>query len=287
MPFATVEGGALYYEDMGEGTPILAIHGFSETAEYWLAGGVGQALAERFRFVPMDMRGHGRSTIVDGFDVVAVAADIDRLADHLNLSRFHLLGHATGSVAALRYAMQRPPRLASLAVTSAASATAMIPPGDEGAGDFFANMARFYAMRAWDEILPRIRLKPWPFLHQLDRHPEREALWSRIETVFTANDPRRLSRFVEQFYTDPDPRVKGLRSIACPVLVVSAEHDDLMREPEALVVRETPGARFADFAGVGHMTALEAPDRLSEMLLDFFAAVEPDRQPTPPQKAQA
>jgi pimeloyl-ACP methyl ester carboxylesterase len=285
MPFAVVEGGSLYHEDLGSGTPIIAIHGFSECAEYWLAGGAGQALAQRFRFIPIDMRGHGRSTVTDHFSVEAVVDDIDRLADDLELPRFHLLGHATGSVAALRYAMQRPQRLASLAVTSAASATAMIPPDDDGARDFFVNMARFYATRDWDEILPRIRRKPWPFLHQLDRHPERDALWDRIAAVFTANDPRRLSRFVEQFYTDPDPRVESLRSIACPVLVVGAEHDDLMREPEALVVRETPGARFVDLESVGHMTALEAPERLAALLVDFFASAEAGSQPVPAQEA--
>ena len=93
----------IYYEDVGKGEPIIASHGLSEDTTYWSEPGVTAALAEKYRVISMDMRGHGR-TVTDedpkGYDEVTMGDDFTALADHLNIEKFHLLSHATGGMVA-------------------------------------------------------------------------------------------------------------------------------------------------------------------------------------------
>jgi pimeloyl-ACP methyl ester carboxylesterase len=117
----------IYYEDIGAGEPIITNHGLMEDCGYWSETGVTAKLAERYRVISMDMRGHGR-TVVDGepygYDVATMGNDFGVLADELGLDRFHILSHATGGMAAVRYAMTTSERLISLMLTDTGSATA-------------------------------------------------------------------------------------------------------------------------------------------------------------------
>lgn len=274
MPVVEAAGAQLYVRDEGAGPAILATHGFSETGDYWFAGGVAQRLAKRFRFVSLDMRGHGRTREPEqaaGYDVETLADDLDRVADALDLKSFVLLGHATGSVVAVRYATRAPARLGKLILTSAASATAMMAGGATENEAFFGKLARFYAASDWDRIMTAIKAKPWPFLHQLAKASDSDVLWARIEAVFRQNEPSRLAAFARGFYRDPDPVLQALARICVPTLVVDAEHDDLMRAAATLICESVPMCSRLDFAGVGHMTALECPERLAEAIERFVS----------------
>lgn len=269
------DGACLYASVLGHGVPIIATHGFCETGDYWLAGGVAQKLAEQFQLILVDTRGHGRTTtdaIEPDFTLEATMADLAAVADALDLGQFHLLGHATGSVTAVRFAAdpRYASRLLSLALTNGASATAMMGETVETNEAFFKPMAAFYAANDWSHICARIQAKPWPFLHHLDKHPDRQKLWSQILSIFQQNDPHLLARFVRAFYRDPDPCLAQLAQIAVPTLVVISEHDPLMRAPSLQIAGAINDAKLIDMVDVGHMTALEAPEALTAHLLAHF-----------------
>jgi pimeloyl-ACP methyl ester carboxylesterase len=84
-------------------------------------------------------------------------------------------------------------------------------------------------------------------------------------------DRATIANFVRSLYTDPDPRVEGLRAIRCPVLIIYGEKDDLFIESSKLMAREIPGAQIIEYSGVGHMTALESPQRLVADIIQFIA----------------
>jgi pimeloyl-ACP methyl ester carboxylesterase len=276
----------LFCQSLGKGPPILATHGFSETGDYWLAGGVAQQLALSHQVVLLDQRGHGRTQLPDTaprFDLATLMDDLAAVADYFGFERFHLMGHATGSVVAVRLAADgnHRHRLLSLVLTNGASATAMMGTTIEENTRFFSKMARFYEQSDWAAILPKLREKPWPFLHQLDRHPDRLRLWADIEKVFRQNNPATLGAFTRQFYTDPDPQLDALRSIAVPSLVLISEHDDLMRAPSAQIAKAIPAARLVDMPGIGHMTALEAPKDLAAHILEHLTTADCQERRTP------
>lgn len=79
---------------------------------------------------------------------------------------------------------------------------------------------------------------------------------------------------MRSFYDDPDPRVKELRQIQCPCLVMLGEHDEVFIKPSELLARTIPNVQHVVLEGLGHMTAIEAPERTCEVLLEFLGSLE-------------
>ena len=270
----------IYYEDEGEGEPIITTHGLMEDCGYWRETGVTEKLAERYRVISMDMRGHGR-TVVDGephgYDVGTMANDFSALADALNLARFHILSHATGGMAAVRYAMTTSERLISLMLTDTGSATVPEIPGVE----FTEEMREMHRLTAEtrktatvEEWMALARAEPGPFLFKMAEHPDSEAMWKIFEGFIERSDPVAIRDFMMSFYTDPDPMVAGLRQIQCPTLVLLGEFDIVFLEPSAILAREIPNARHVILDNIGHMTAIEDPERTTREIIQFIASVE-------------
>jgi pimeloyl-ACP methyl ester carboxylesterase len=278
----------MYYEDVGRGEPIIANHGLSENTAYWNDTGVTAKLTERYRFIPYDMRGHGQ-TIIEGepygYDADTMAADIDALADHLGLDRFHLLAHATGGMVTARYAMTRSERLLSLLLTDTGSATQPVMPGMENMTQEEIEQARETARQAAQQAPPvetltpeerkaRWRENPGPFTFSVIGRPDEDKLWQIMDGFFRRHlSFQALAEFRASFYTDPDPRVEGLRNIKCPTLILLGEHDIVFIKPSEIMAKEIPDNRHIVLPGIGHMTAVEDPDRTIKELLDFLDSV--------------
>lgn len=111
--------GALAGESMGEGPPVLLLHGISATRRYVLHGSKALARAG-FRQVSYDARGHGRSDPAPpdaGYSYLELVADLEAVVGaRLGGGRFVLGGHSMGAHAAVAYAIEHADRLAGLVV---------------------------------------------------------------------------------------------------------------------------------------------------------------------------
>jgi len=166
----------------------------------------------------------------------------------------------------VRLAMRDDERLASLTLTDTGAAT------QPGRQDPREAMAPRFEGRTWDDIVTSLHQQPGLFLSQLDLHPDRQRLWVLFEEMARLGDPDLLGRFIRSFYDDPDPHVEALRGIRCPTLVLLGEHDRLFVKPSRLLADEIPGAELVVLPGVGHMTALEAPEETYSAIAGFIAA---------------
>ncbi|HEC38257.1 hypothetical protein LCGC14_0944120 [marine sediment metagenome] len=281
MPYFQNENVKLYYEDVGEGEPIIANHGLMEDGTYWSETGVTTKLAEKYRMISIDMRAHGR-TIVDGkpfgFDADTMAADFDALADFLEIDRFHLLTHATGGMVGVRYAMTRSECLISLMLTDTGSAT--IPDfyiddanRPEPSEKMNAAWTKWISTGSFDDVIKEMRRQPGEFLFKMDEHPNSEEMWKIYEGFIKRIDPQEIIRFRSVFYSDLDPKVEELRQIKCPTLILIGEFDIVFLKPSEIMANEIPDVRHVIIDGVGHMTAIEAPERTSKEILDFLETV--------------
>lgn len=106
MPIITTEDGVdIFFKDWGpkEAQPIVFHHGWPLSSDDWDA----QLLffvAEGFRVIAHDRRGHGRSAQVsDGHDIDHYAADVAAVVTHLDLRNAVHVGHSTGGGEALAY----------------------------------------------------------------------------------------------------------------------------------------------------------------------------------------
>lgn len=280
MAWFETNNARIYYEDVGEGEPIIANHGLAEDFGYWSETGVTAKLAERYRVISMDMRAHGHTVATGepyGYDADTMADDFGALADKLGLERFHILTHATGGMVGVRYAMTRSERLISLMLTDTGSATRPQVPGLETEEEIQRAIEeaeqRLKVPPSIEEIIAYTRANPGPFLFKMAEHPDSERMWKIYEGFLRRADRKQIITFQFNFYSDPDPRVESLRQIKCPTLVLLGEFDIVFLEPSALMAEEIPDVRHVIIDGVGHMTAIEAPGRTIKELLDFLKTV--------------
>jgi len=105
--FATSDGVRLVWHELGEGRPVLLLHGFlSSAARNWIAPGIAAALAKAgHRVIAPDCRGHGDSEAPEDlahWPADVMAADVEALIAHLDLTDYDLAGYSMGGRTAAR-----------------------------------------------------------------------------------------------------------------------------------------------------------------------------------------
>jgi non-heme chloroperoxidase len=97
------DGTEIYYKDWGTGQPLFFHHGWPLSADDWDAQ-MMFFLAQGFRVIAHDRRGHGRSSQTDtGNEMDTYAADVAELTEALDLKDAVHIGHSTGGGEVIRY----------------------------------------------------------------------------------------------------------------------------------------------------------------------------------------
>ncbi len=122
----TADGVRIFYKDWGHGIPIVFSHGWPLSADYWDAQ-MMFFLAQGYRVIAHDRRGHGRSSQVsDGHDMDHYADDLAAVVDHLGLLGAIHIGHSTGGGEVVRYLARHGQGRAAKAVLIAAVPPLMV-----------------------------------------------------------------------------------------------------------------------------------------------------------------
>ena len=115
MPYITRDAVRLYYEDHGQGPPILLTHGFAASTGMWRPQiDVFQA---QYRLIPWDMRGHGDSDCPDDPKLYSqdhTVEDMRALLDHLQIDQAVIAGHSLGGFMSLAFHVAYPERVRAL-----------------------------------------------------------------------------------------------------------------------------------------------------------------------------
>lgn len=114
--FFDSEGVKIHYTDVGEGEPILLVHGFAVNIPVqWAGPGVIAALAKDYRVIAFDIRGHGKSGKPYDADAYGVnmVEDAIRLLDHLKIDKAHVVGYSMGAWITLKLITTHPDRVHS------------------------------------------------------------------------------------------------------------------------------------------------------------------------------
>lgn len=116
MAYLTVDGLRLYYEEYGDGTPLIMLHGGTgmlDADSGW--GRLHPLLAERYRIILIEHRGHGRTNNPAGhLDYGLLLADLRAFIAARDLPRAHIAGMSDGGIVALALGMAHPELALSL-----------------------------------------------------------------------------------------------------------------------------------------------------------------------------
>ena len=119
MAYADVNGLHLYYDEHGEGFPLVLLHGGLMTIELNFAVAL-PALAQRHRVIAVELQGHGRTADIDRSPTFAhFAADVVALLDHLRIERADVLGFSLGGLTGYELVISYPDRVRRAILASA------------------------------------------------------------------------------------------------------------------------------------------------------------------------
>jgi proline iminopeptidase len=284
-----VQGAELYCREVGQGTPMIVLHGGPDFDIGYLLPEL-DSLSDRFHLIYYDQRGRGRSADhVKPEDVTLESEmdDLDKVREHFHLDKVILLGHSWGTVLALEYALRHPERVSRLVLMDPAPASA-------------ADINRFRKERAekWPVLVElrkaiaettaykeadpdavvayyRVHFKP-----ALARSEDYEKLILRMQARFIEQGKEGIlksraveDRLMNETWVSPNgydlhPRLKGLN---IPALVITGDHDFFPFAAEH-IAQAIPGARLVTLKDCGHFPYLECPVPLREQMDIFFRA---------------
>jgi len=266
---ADVAGRRVRYVDMGEGAPLVLLHGTGGAWQSWLLNLEG--LAERLRVIAIDLPGFGQSDpLPPAPDMSAYAASIAALLDQLGLDRVSILGHSLGGVAAMRFAFEHPQRTASMILLDGGGVEMKAPRLRMVVGSLFVInylMARPAVVRA---LVRRPRLRR-AAMAGFVRDPAiaTAALAHEMMSIFAS--PGLINALMSSARDDVGEHAER---VTAPTLLLWGDEDPVVPISVAhKLAARLPQARLTTFPGVGHCPMLEQPARFNELVADWIDAV--------------
>lgn len=256
MPYATVNGAQLYYEEHGSGDPILCIHGTGSAGYVW--GEAARKLGTLGRAITYDRRGFTRSARADPALVTEVREHTDdarALLQALDAEPAVVIGRSYGGSVALDLALEHPESVRALVLLEA------VPYGLSPEMDAWGEELRSALERAADER--GVDAVGEAMLREVSG--EWESLPSALRDVFTANSAAILA---ETRGGELPVDAAQLATIEAPALVVSAAASPAaFRAVTDALAAALPNARAVRVEG-GHLIDPAGPE-----VLDFVASL--------------
>ena len=272
----TDDGAELAVEEWGAGPPIVLVHGLSLDHRSWHYQYVD--LADRFRLVGVDLRGHGRSTL--GSEPVGphrFAADLAAVLEQLDLRDAVVVGHSLGGTVVGQLCADRADlvheRVAGLVfVGTFASAIA----GEGRFRELFSPTMIRLAARFQTSTEPRGEANTRPLAYVMARspfgpHPQPEQVRFTLD-MGSATAPAVMGG-ATLANIDYDVR-DALGEIDRPSLVVRGANDSLSTERSvAQLEAALADPEVVTFEGCGHLPMLEDRARFADVLAGFVDRV--------------
>ena len=108
----------LHYQESGEGTPLIIIHGLFGSADNWRS--MAKYFSRFYHVISVDLRNHGRSPHSEQQDFSVMAEDIKELCEAMELGQVSILGHSLGGKVAMMFADMYPEQVSKLIVVDIA-----------------------------------------------------------------------------------------------------------------------------------------------------------------------
>ena len=264
--YVAVNGsGQLYYEERGEGEPLLLLHGHSLDRRMW--DSQFRPFARRFRTIRLDFRGYGRSSDQDEQMQMTHVDDVITLMDSLHIEKAHVVGLSMGAFVAGDMLGMYPERLLSCVLAS--GSVRRSSPGPSEPMDSTERARRDGEIEALKQKGVEVMKREW--LEQLissggsRRETMRKPLWRMIDD-WTAWQP--LHKEVRLFYgKEAWTRMQRLRP-AVPVLMLRGGTEGKQGTPKELEF--LPNGHLEVLPDCGHMMNMEQPKAFNEAVLRFL-----------------
>ncbi len=249
MAYIDRDGVQIYYENHGSGPAILLSHGYAATSRMWR--GQVDALADRFRVLIWDMRGHGESDSPADpklYSEAETLADMAAILDEAGVSRAVVGGLSLGGYMSLAFHLAHPDRVRALMLFDTGPGYRN-PEGREAWNERAEKRAAVYeerglssAQKAGKEV-------------QMSRHRSAQGL---------ANAARGMLKQFDSRVIDSLPEVRA------PAMVLIGEQDTPFIAATDFMAGKMPDATKVVIPDAGHAANIDQPAAFNEAVETFL-----------------
>jgi pimeloyl-ACP methyl ester carboxylesterase len=279
--FITLNGLRFHYREWGsdQAPPLILLHGWSGHARAWDA--FAAAMADSFRVIALDQRGHGESEWAESFAEYALehrVADLDALVQTLQLPHVSLIGFSgMGGPQVAAYAATHPEVVERLVLEDCGRPEGSpVPPAGQTAAS--RPPPTINTVQEFDD--PQRLFAETP-VHPLFRHRS-EAMWRHLfdNNIVQRPDDRWTLRFDSRVRTprgltnpprDPAAEWAAMARIACPTLMVrGAESGATDRATAERMAHTIPASRLVEVPNAGHWVWADNPEGYLAVVRPFL-----------------
>jgi 3-oxoadipate enol-lactonase len=252
-----------YTEDGPAGAPVVVLsNSLGATRGMWDLQ--VPALAERYRVITYDVRGHGDSPAPPGpYTLDDLVDDVAALLDDVGAERAHLIGVSLGGMTAMRMAVREPHRVHRLVLLCTSASTDAGP---------FRERAAAVRRSGTAPLAPSV-VSRWVTPAFATAHPE---VVARLEAMVAGADDAGYAACCE-VVGDVELRA-DLPRITAPTLVLSgAEDQALPPEHQRVIAEGIPGAELITLSPAAHIPTVEQPLQVTGAILGHLDAAGDER----------
>ncbi len=263
---------------MGEGPPILLIHGITSSSRTWKR--VMPRLAETHTVIAPDLLGHGQSAKPQGdYSLGAYASGIRDLLVALEVPRSTVVGHSLGGGIAMQFAYQFPERVGRLVLVDSGGIgrevnpllRAAALPGAELVLPYMFNSTLHEGAIKLRRLLGRVGLEPNADVEgvsegfaSLTEADARRAFLDTVRSVIDTGGQRVSAE--DRLYLAGD----------VPSMIIWGENDRIIPVSHAHMAKEMlPESRLEIFSDAGHFPFNDHPDHFISVMREFIDETEP------------
>jgi pimeloyl-ACP methyl ester carboxylesterase len=261
VAFIQNQGAKIYWDERGQGAPVLLIMGLGLPSDMWHR--TRPLLEARYRTIALDNRGVGRSDVPPGpYPLALMASDAAAVLDAAGVASAHVFGVSMGGMIAQEFAVQYPSRVRSLILGCTAPGGPHAVRAEPAALQMLTSRATMTVEEFSAAVLQ--------FIH--DPGTPRE----RIEEDLVIR--RQWNPLVEGYLAQLHGIMawevySRLPQVTAPTLVIHGETDRLVPPGNSRVIAERiPNAKLLLIPHAGHIFTTDQPEASHRAILDFLAA---------------
>jgi pimeloyl-ACP methyl ester carboxylesterase len=276
MPHVNVGGVRLYYEEVGQGLPLVFVHEFAGDVQSWAPQ--MNFFARRYRAIAFNARGYPPSDVPDdvsAYSQARAAADITGVLDGLGIQKAHVCGLSMGGYAALHFGLTYPERALSIVVAGAGY-------GSGTDRETFRKDTELVARRFEEEGMAKVAefYSRGPTRVQfLEKDPRGWQLFHDQLAAGSAKGHALTLRGVQMSRPSIFDLGDAMAKCEVPALIMTGDEDDPCLESGIFMKRKLPRSGLVVLPKAGHAINIEEPAAFNTAVLDFLGAVDAGRWP--------
>jgi pimeloyl-ACP methyl ester carboxylesterase len=267
MSFVENQGTKIYWDEQGQGAPVLLIMGLGYTSIMW--NRIRPALALHFRTIAFDNRGVGRSDVPPGpYSIATMASDAAAVLDAAGIARAHVFGVSMGGMIAQEFALQYPARTCLLILGCTA-------PGGPQAVRAESKVIEVLLARGMTPEQARDAILPYIYDAATPREEIEEDI--RVREPWLPTPEGYIAQVQAILMWESYSR---LGQINAPTLVLHGKSDALVPPGNGeLIAKRIPGAKLVLLDHASHLFLTDQTEASQKVVLDFLSS-DPTGEPS-------